>query len=111
MRETLSWEGESSLSLSPSRLLSFSRPLRPVLLGPPCARSLSPRLSPACSRLSVPLTPSEAHAPGLIANIISGSSHKRGRSYLNDCLGVLTTPIVYEVDLGAARGKSSETHC
>lgn len=52
-------------------------------------------------------------ASELIANIISSSSYKRGRLYLNDCPGVLTTPFVYEVDLAersAGRGKSSETH-
>lgn len=52
-------------------------------------------------------------ASELIANIISSSSYKRGRLYLNDCPGVLTTPFVYEVDLAghsAGRGKSNETH-
>lgn len=110
MRETLSWEGESILSLSLSLYCSWF----PSLSGSlrlSRARSLSLRLSPALFVSLFPLSPSEAHAPGLIANIISGSSHKRRRSYLNDCLSVLTTPIVYEVDLGAARGKSSETHC
>lgn len=74
--------------------------------------SLSLTLSLFFSSLFVSRSNPRGRASGLIANIISSSSHKRGRSYLNDCLGVLTTPIVYEVDLGGhtARGKSSEAH-
>lgn len=98
------------LSLSLSFFLSVSLPYR-LPVSPSAAREISPSSSIPAARPSPPLSPTKAHAPGLIANIISGSSHKRERSYLNDCLGVLTTPIVYEVDLGAARGKSSETHC
>lgn len=100
----------SSLSFSHSRASSCKLvPLSSARTRLSCSFILVlPSRSPRCVSRS-----NRECASELIANIISSSSYKRGRLYLNDCPGVLTTPFVYEVDLAghsAGRGKSSETH-